>query len=119
MRLALVLLGSVVVALASAGCASDPSGAASDGAFVTISGEVRNPGRIRVPTSGPPLSLLGAIGACGDLTPAADRAHLRVSRTGEKGRIQVGVNIDDILGGRRPDFALRADDHVQVPRRAN
>lgn len=112
-------LCALLIALSAVGCAGGQGGAPDDAGWVTISGEVRAPGRIRVPTSGPRLSLLSALAACGDLTPAADRARLRVSRTRDTGRIQAAVNVDDILGGRRPDFALRADDEVFVPRRGN
>jgi protein involved in polysaccharide export with SLBB domain len=110
---------AVLVPLAAlAACSSTPETAPSSApASVQVSGAVRTPGRVALPAGPNPLSLADAIATCGGFTDDADPSLIRVTRNSSTGRIQVKVSYDDIVGGRRPDFRLRADDAIFVPRR--
>lgn len=80
--------------------------------FITVLGEVKNPGRINVNKDN--ITLLEALGQCGDLTIQARRDHILVLR--QEGGITKSYYVDirskDLLNS--PVYNLRQNDVVVV-----
>jgi protein involved in polysaccharide export with SLBB domain len=109
---------ALAVLAAAAACSSTPEAPEMPAVqTVTVSGAVRKPGRVALPSPPAVVSLVDAIDACGNFLEEADPARIRVTRLSSTGRIQVGVSYYDVTEGRRPDFRLRPDDVIFVPKR--
>jgi polysaccharide biosynthesis/export protein len=83
---------------------------------IYVLGEVTQPGAF--PTAGQDgLTLLRAVTIARGLTPRASHKRAYVIRTMPTGdRLQMTVNLEDMLKGRAADMALQANDVVYVPK---
>jgi polysaccharide biosynthesis/export protein len=83
---------------------------------IYVLGEVTQPGAF--PTAGQDgMTLLRAVAIARGLTPRASRKHATVVRTLANGdRLQLSVNLEDVLKGRAADLALQANDVVYIPK---
>lgn len=63
------------------------------------------------------ISALQALALAGGLTPTAAKSKARILRQAEdeNGRIEIAVNLKDIMSGKEPDFPLGGDDILFVP----
>jgi polysaccharide export outer membrane protein len=87
--------------------------------FVTITGRVSRPGRIKIP-SAQGLRLTAAINAAGGFGPSAKMSDIQVTRIEQDGRkIGVSINYNDIgqTGNAQADVNLFDGDIVYVPQR--
>jgi polysaccharide biosynthesis/export protein len=83
--------------------------------LVYVVGEVRKPGAFPL-TRGPGLTVLQAIALGEGLGPKAAKGRTMIIRTGLAGeRVELPVNLGDVLAGRTVDVALQAQDVVFVP----
>jgi polysaccharide export outer membrane protein len=64
------------------------------------------------------ISTLQALALAGGFAPAASPGKAKILRQGEteSGRVEIAVNLDDILKGKEPDVALSGDDILFVPK---
>jgi polysaccharide biosynthesis/export protein len=83
---------------------------------IYVLGEVNQPGAFT--TAGQKgMTLLQAVSNARGFKPTAAYRRLVVIRTGDDGmRLQVPVNLDDVLKGRAPDMMLQTNDVVYVPK---
>jgi protein involved in polysaccharide export with SLBB domain len=77
--------------------------------FVTVSGEVRAPGRVQYTKD---LTVVGAIADRSGFTDYANRKKVRLLR---KGKI-IEFNAFDIIDGRTPDIPMQPGDVISVER---
>ena len=83
--------------------------------LVYVVGEVRKPGAFPL-VRGPSLTVLQAIALGEGLGPKAARGRTIIIRTGPAGeRVELPVNLGDVLAGRAVDVALQPQDVVFVP----
>jgi polysaccharide export outer membrane protein len=83
--------------------------------LIYVTGQVRNPGALEVKTSNIP-TLLRAIAMAGGFTDRAAKGKVLIKRTDETGKeIEIKVDVDDIMKGKKKDIQLQADDVVIVP----
>lgn len=63
------------------------------------------------------ISALQALALAGGLTPTAAKTKARILRQSEdeSGRVEIAVNLKDIMSGKEPDFPLGGDDILFVP----
>jgi polysaccharide export outer membrane protein len=63
------------------------------------------------------VSALQALALAGGLTPTAAQSKARILRQGEdeNGRVEIAVNLKDIMSGKEPDIALGGEDILFVP----
>jgi polysaccharide export outer membrane protein len=81
---------------------------------VYITGQVKTPGALSVRKSSIP-TLLRALAQAGGLTDKASKGGVVIKRTDEAGKeMNIRVNVDDILKGKKPDFQLKENDVVIV-----
>jgi polysaccharide export outer membrane protein len=81
---------------------------------VYITGQVKSPGALSVKKSNIP-TLLRALAQAGGLTDKASKGSVVIKRTDAAGKeINIRVNINDILKGKKPDFQLQENDVVIV-----
>lgn len=82
---------------------------------VYVTGLVNAPGSVPVPVNGS-LSLVRTIAAAGGVRDFLDPPEATLWRRLPDGQqVRVKVELADVLAGRRPDFALRAGDVLDVP----
>lgn len=87
--------------------------------FVTMTGRLEMPGRVRIPSSNG-IKLTAAIQEAGGFAPSAKKTEVRVSRMDKNGRkITVTVNYQEIgqKGNADADIDLTDGDIVYVPER--
>ncbi|MDF7799419.1 polysaccharide biosynthesis/export family protein [Pontiellaceae bacterium B1224] len=87
--------------------------------FVTVTGRVGQPGRIKIP-SAKGIRLTTAINESGGFGPSAKTSDIQVTRAEEDGRkIRVSINYNDIGqdGNDQADVSLFDGDIVYVPQR--
>ncbi|VGO14795.1 hypothetical protein PDESU_03364 [Pontiella desulfatans] len=87
--------------------------------FITVTGRVSQPGRIKIP-SAKGMKLTAVIQEAGGFEASAKKSDIRVSRTSKDGRkIQVTVDYDEIgqEGNLQADIDLKDGDIVYVPER--
>lgn len=83
--------------------------------IVYVVGAVRKPGAFAV-RGHEPLTVLRAVALGEGLLPTAADGDALVLRTGKSGeRVEIAVNLGDVLKGRQRDFALEAQDVLFVP----
>jgi polysaccharide biosynthesis/export protein len=83
--------------------------------FFYVSGEVKNPGSYGIT---PGLTVLKAVSVAGGLTKFGSKGKveiLRKTRNGDSKRIK--VDLDDIEGGKKPDFPIEAEDIIKIGKR--
>jgi polysaccharide export outer membrane protein len=85
--------------------------------MVTILGEVKSPGKVKIPPEGG-LDLLGAIALAGGFTPDADIAHITVRRAAEGKDLILTVNAKKLTRDSNVEaFMVQPDDSISVPER--
>ena len=80
---------------------------------VFVFGQVNNPGQIKMKLT-TPATLLRAIAQAGGFTERARKGSVLITRREDGKEKKIKVNVKQILGGRRPDFELQANDVVYV-----
>jgi len=80
---------------------------------VFVFGQVNNPGQIKMKMT-TPATLLRAIAQAGGFTERARKGAVLITRREDGKEKKIKVNVKQILGGRRPDFELQANDVVYV-----
>ncbi|MEX2300369.1 MAG: polysaccharide biosynthesis/export family protein [Bryobacterales bacterium] len=63
------------------------------------------------------ISAMQALALAGGLTPTAAQSNARILRQSENesGRVEIAVNLKDIMNGKAPDFPLGGEDILFVP----
>ncbi len=87
--------------------------------FVTVTGKVTQPGRIKIP-SAKGIRLTTAINDAGGFGPSAKTSDIQVTRAEEDGRkIRISINYNDIgqEGNADADISLYDGDIIYVPQR--
>ncbi|MDH3981378.1 MAG: SLBB domain-containing protein [Kiritimatiellaceae bacterium] len=87
--------------------------------FVTVTGRVSKPGRVKIP-SAKGLKLTAVIQEAGGFSASAKKSAIRISRTDKNGRkIQVEVDFGEIgrNGNLKADIDLMDGDSVYIPER--
>jgi polysaccharide biosynthesis/export protein len=83
---------------------------------VYVLGEVNQPGAF-TSASQEPLTLLRAVSVARGLTPSAAQGRAVVIRTAPSGeRLQMAVDLGDVLRGTSPDMQLKPNDVLYVPK---
>jgi polysaccharide export outer membrane protein len=83
--------------------------------FFYVSGEVKNPGSYPLT---PGLTVLKAISVAGGLTKFGSKGKVEILRKVSANETEkIKVDLDDIQGGKRPDFPLEAEDIITVGKR--
>ena len=83
-----------------------------------VLGQVNRPGGYNLKSAQEQLTVLQALAIAGDFTPIAksDQAMIiRKNPTAPNGRIEIALNVKDIIYGRSPDSVLQANDILYVP----
>ncbi len=84
---------------------------------VTILGEVKTPGKVRIPPEGG-LDLLGAVALAGGFTPDANTSHITVRRTVDGKDVIITVNAKELSGNTNVGaFMVQPNDSISVPQR--
>lgn len=82
--------------------------------IIYVFGEVRNPGAIQVKRS-QKITLLKAIAQAGGLSENASKRGVTIKRKDERGKeINIKVNLNDIIKGKKQDIPLKEGDVVIV-----
>lgn len=85
--------------------------------WLTVLGEVKNPGKVNLPTEGE-LDLLGAIALAGGFAPDADIAHISVRRAVNGKDVILSVNAKELTRNSNvKPFLVQPDDSITVPER--
>jgi polysaccharide export outer membrane protein len=82
---------------------------------IYVFGQVKNPGAVRMKMGSDQVTLLRAIAQAGGFTDRARRGKVMITRSEDGVEKKINVDVKDILGGGRKDFALQAFDVVFVP----
>jgi len=83
--------------------------------YIYVFGAVNSPGQLEVKES-EAITVLQAITKAGGLTDRAARTRVQVIRQEESGKkINIKVNLKDIIKGKKKDIILQKDDIVIVP----
>jgi protein involved in polysaccharide export with SLBB domain len=92
-----------------------PSAVASKTVIVYVAGDVLSPMGVRMGDSNP-TTILKILEVAGGPNPTASLHKAKIIRKGENGRLEIPVDLTDILSGKAPDITLQADDILFVPR---
>ena len=87
------------------------------GVFYVL-GEVNRPGGYNLKTAQEQVSVLQALAIAGDVTSVAKRDKTKIIRKDPKapdGRVEVAINLKEIIAGRSPDQVLQTNDILFVP----
>ncbi len=85
--------------------------------LITILGQVKTPGKVKIPPEGG-LDLLGAIALAGGFTEEADTAHITVRRIVDGKNVILPVNAKKLAKDSSTDaFEVQPDDSISVPER--
>ena len=82
---------------------------------IYVFGQVKNPGAVRMKKGSDEVTLLRAIAQAGGFSDRARRGKVLITRNEGGTEKKIYVDVKDILGGSRKDFALKAFDVVFVP----
>lgn len=85
--------------------------------MITILGEVKSPGKVKIPPEGG-LDLLGAVALAGGFTSDADISHITVRRAAEGKDVILTVNAKELTKDSNVEaFMVQPDDSISVPER--
>ena len=87
------------------------------GVFYVL-GEVNRPGGYNLKTAQEQVTVLQALAIAGDVTSIAKKNKAKIIRKDPKapdGRLEVALNVKDIIAGRSPDQVLQTNDVLYVP----
>jgi len=87
------------------------------GVFYVL-GEVNRPGGYNLKTAQEQVTVLQALAIAGDVTSVAKKDKTKIIRKDPKapdGRMEVTLNVKDIIAGRSPDPVLQTNDILYVP----
>ena len=87
------------------------------GVFYVL-GEVNRPGGYNLKTAQEQITVLQALAIAGDVTSIAKRDKAKIIREDPKapdGRVEVSLNVKNIINGRSPDPVLQTNDILFVP----
>jgi len=83
--------------------------------IVYVMGDVHSPMGVRLEGTGP-TTVLKILEMAEGPNPSASLHKAKIIRKGENGRIEIPVDLKEILTGKAPDVSLQAGDILFVPR---
>ncbi len=95
--------------------ATKPSAVVSKGGTVYVMGDVHSPMGVSMGDTGP-ITVLKILAMAEGLNPTASLHKAKIIRKGENGRIEIPVDLKEILAEKAPDVTLLAGDILFVPR---
>jgi len=82
--------------------------------IVYVMGDVHNPMGVSIGNTGP-ITVLKILSMAEGLNPTASLHKAKIIRKGENGRIEIPVDLREILAGKAPDVTLQTGDILFVP----
>ena len=81
-------------------------------------GEVNHPGGFGLKSAQEQITVIQALAIAGDTTSVAKKNKAMIIRkdsAAPNGRLEIALNVPDILAGRSPDQILQANDILYIP----